>query len=104
MLPELAARPWFQRLVAVAAVGLVVIGVAVAAGREPEQLKPGEARLEVEGVAEIRRATGETEILSDGAVLRAGDEVTVVAGVVRMILNTGATLEGREAFTTGVAD
>ena len=104
MLPELAARPGFQRFVAVAAVAVVVIGIAVAGGREPERLKPGEARLEVEGVAEVRRVTGEREVVTGSSVLRAGDEVTVVSGVVRMILPSGATLEGRQAFSEQVDD
>ncbi|CAN5597647.1 hypothetical protein BH20ACT2_BH20ACT2_10430 [soil metagenome] len=57
----------------------------------------GEARLVVDGLAEIVRVGGDTEQVDDSAMLDDGDVVTVLEGTGQFELPAGVTLEGRMA-------
>ncbi len=92
-----AERPGFQRFVAVLAVAVAVVGLAVAANYEPDALREGEARLEVDGRAQVVREGGAIDVVETSTILGQGDEVTVVRGTMRLEFRDGAALEGRAA-------
>lgn len=85
-------RPVWHRigLLLVAAVGLVP-----AAACSDDEPKRGEARLDIDGRAEVERQDGTDEVLTDDDRLRTGDRIALVEGEAVLRLGDGTTLELR---------
>lgn len=101
-LPPVSERAGFQRFVAVLAVAVGVVGMSVAANYRPDTLRAGEARLEVDGRAQVVRADGDIEIVDGSTIVGRGDEVTATRGTMRLLFRSGAELEGRAASRVDV--
>jgi hypothetical protein len=98
---ELADRPVAQRIAAVVATTLFLIGIAVAAGRSGDDLAADEARLTTEGRVTVVRAGGDATDVSGTEILRRGDVVEAVDGTLVIELPDGSQLEGRSPITDG---
>ena len=87
-----------KRTYAVVAAPLAVVlagGIALAARQGDGGPGPGEARLEVDGVAEVTRAGGEVEEVTGGEDLGTGDVVELVDGTGTLELHRGVVLHVR---------
>lgn len=83
-----------RRWPAVALVGLLVAAPAACSGDNGP--KPGEARLEVDGVATVERSGGDRERIDGDTDVRSGDRVIITDGVAVMRLSGGTQLELRQ--------
>jgi len=81
----------------------VAVAVAVLTGRGPAQPAPGEARLDVDGRAEVVRIDGDVEIVTGSTLLHRGERMTVIEGSVRLTLHDDTILEGRAGGNSGAA-
>jgi hypothetical protein len=88
-------RPLVQRLTLIGAAAVLVAALFVLMSRTPLNPAVGEARLEVDGVAIVHRVDGGTERVTGEMLLRRGDRVASQQGSMRLVLSTGAVLEGR---------
>jgi uncharacterized membrane protein YgcG len=77
---------------------LVAILLAPAAACSDKGPGEGEARLEVNGKANVERADGKRETIDGGTDLASGDRVTMVEGIAMMQLRGGTTFELRQGF------
>jgi hypothetical protein len=84
-------------LVAATATFGLVVGLVLVATRD-DGLRPGEARLEVHGMADVQRVDGERERVTGTETLRRGDRVEVVEGTAQLELAGGGAMELRAAL------
>ncbi len=75
--------------------GMVVLCLGPIAACSDDGPKAGEARLDLDGRAEVERQDGETETLTDSDRLRVGDRLELVEGEAVLHLADGTTLELR---------
>jgi hypothetical protein len=85
-------------VIPVAVIAVLALG---AVGCSDDGPGPGEAQLEVDGVAQVRRADGERERVTGDALLHRGDRVEVTRGEGELELPDGQRLELRAAFGNG---
>ncbi|MGH9246191.1 MAG: hypothetical protein ACRD29_18145 [Acidimicrobiales bacterium] len=90
--------PLVQRVTLVGAGAILVAALIVLLGRRQLEAGPGEARLEVDGLAEVIRVDGAIEMVSGVELLRRGDQVSVLDGSVRLVLGNAAVLDGRTGW------
>lgn len=81
-----------------ARVAVVVALLAGGSSCRDDRPGPGEARLEVDGAAEVERAGGERETVTGGTDLRPGDRVSMRRGSGRLELADRSMLELRAAL------
>lgn len=76
--------------------GAIALCLAPIAACSDDGPKEGEARLDLEGRAEVERQDGDTETLTESDRLRVGDRITIEEGRAVLRLPGGASLELRK--------
>lgn len=74
----------------------VILAVLAPAGCSDDEPGRGEARLEVDGLALVERADGDTETVDSSTDLRAGDRVELTKGTGRLVMRRGVRMDMRE--------